>query len=244
MKKIKTEEFDKYVANYDMSDAAIDRKYHHTYRVMENCLKIAECLNLDDDKKYMAVLCGLLHDIGRFEQWRVYKSYQDWSTVDHGDNGVLVLEENNLFERFEEDPRIKEIILFAIKNHNKREIEETNDSDKLLITKIIRDADKIDIILTQHNELKEGKYPLNEYFLKDLYDGKTCDRSNLQNEIDHVLAHFGFLFDINYNQTFGLIKESNVIDKKFKVLRNSIDDERIDELEEYINNYIDRKLEE
>ena len=83
MKKIKTEEFDKYVANYDMSDAAIDRKYHHTYRVMENCLKIAECLNLDDDKKYFVLYTS-----------DEYKNTDDYEVVFQNKAGVILRKTN------------------------------------------------------------------------------------------------------------------------------------------------------
>ena len=67
------EEFEKYTSNYDMDDVNIKLKYDHSYRVMNLSRKYATLLGFSNKDVELAALIGLLHDIGRFEQLRVYK---------------------------------------------------------------------------------------------------------------------------------------------------------------------------
>ena len=82
------EEFTKYVNNYDMNDENIRLKYNHSIRVMELSRKYAQILGFNDEDIYLATLIGLLHDIGRFEQLKVYHSYNDRETIDHAEYGI------------------------------------------------------------------------------------------------------------------------------------------------------------
>ena len=59
------ETFQHYVSAYNPSDPKIRLKIDHTYRVAGLCGKIAASVGADAD---LAWLCGMLHDIGRFEQ--------------------------------------------------------------------------------------------------------------------------------------------------------------------------------
>lgn len=61
--------FDNYVKNYDMNDSSINRKYYHTFRVIENIKKLAKSLNLPDEDIELASVIALFHDIARFRQW-------------------------------------------------------------------------------------------------------------------------------------------------------------------------------
>ena len=82
--------FDEYVFNYDMNDPEINYKYYHSYRVMKVMELISSRLNLNHKDLHLAKVIGLLHDIGRFEQDKLYSSFKD-SKFDHGDHGVKIL---------------------------------------------------------------------------------------------------------------------------------------------------------
>ena len=62
--------FNSYVARYDVSDERIALKVEHTYEVAKLCDEIARGEGLPPADVDLAWLCGLLHDIGRFEQLR------------------------------------------------------------------------------------------------------------------------------------------------------------------------------
>ena len=86
------EEFINYTKNYNLEDTNIKRKQIHSLRVMEISKKIAEYIGLTPEEVKIAELIGLLHDIGRFEQYSNYHTFRDDYSIDHGDYGVQILE--------------------------------------------------------------------------------------------------------------------------------------------------------
>lgn len=90
--------FLEYTEKYIKLDDKVRLKINHTFRVMELCEMIGRSLNLSNENLDLAILCGLLHDIGRFEQWKQYGTFEDAKSIDHGNLGVEVLKENNLIK--------------------------------------------------------------------------------------------------------------------------------------------------
>ena len=62
--------FAAYAARYNDRDPKVKLKIDHTYRVAGLCARIAAAQGLDAAGVDLAWLCGLLHDVGRFEQLR------------------------------------------------------------------------------------------------------------------------------------------------------------------------------
>src|SRR5574344_837580 len=140
------EEFKIYTNDYVKISDNCTLKIDHTFRVMKLCEEIAKSLKLSDEDIFIASMCGLLHDIGRFEQWKRYQTFVDSTSTDHGDLGVEVLTENNLIRRFLPSDKYDFIILTSIEFHNKYNYPSNLSEKEKLFTKIIRDADKIDIL--------------------------------------------------------------------------------------------------
>lgn len=90
--------FDHYVSEYNADDPKIKLKIHHTYRVAELAETIAKEAGVDAE---LAWLCGMLHDIGRFEQVRRYNTFNDSVSVDHAEFGADLLFSEGLIDRFE-----------------------------------------------------------------------------------------------------------------------------------------------
>lgn len=93
-----TAQFKKYSSKYDISMLKIQLKVEHTYRVADLCDRISDSLNLSPSDKDLAWLIGMLHDIARFEQVRIYDSYNDAETVDHAQFGADLLFRGNTSE--------------------------------------------------------------------------------------------------------------------------------------------------
>ena len=71
-------EFIKYTNDYKKEEShLINLKIDHTFRVMDLCKEIADSLGLSEEKVDLARLCGLLHDLGRFEQVKQTDSFSD-----------------------------------------------------------------------------------------------------------------------------------------------------------------------
>ena len=197
------EEFNNYVNNYDINLDGISRKYKHSFRVMELSKKYAKLLNFSDEDVELASIIGLLHDIGRFEQYAKYKSFDDYKTFDHADYGVKILFEDGLISKFTDRKDDYELIKFAIRNHNKIKIEDTNNKDYVRFAKLIRDVDKLDIVFIfgYLGELKNraNRDNISDNVLKAIYEERQVDKRDVLNNNDDLAILFGFVFDINYD---------------------------------------------
>ena len=85
-KALKT--FNTYVSKYNTEDEKIKLKIEHIQRVAKNANDIAENLNLSKEDIDLAWLIGLLHDIGRFEQVRLYHTFNDGKSVNQAEIDV------------------------------------------------------------------------------------------------------------------------------------------------------------
>lgn len=248
------EEFLKYVSNYDENDRHIKRKKEHSLRVMQISEVIAKEVGLEGEDLELATLIGLLHDIGRFEQVRIYHTFYDSKSFDHGDYGVKVLMTNNFIRKFIETDKYDEIIFIAIRNHNKLSIEEGLDEKQSMFAKIVRDADKLDILyqstyLTWTDCIDEIE---NATITKDKEEIKPFVAKRIINyridllevgAIKRILIKLGFIFDINFAISFKLLKEADYINKiidRFD-FKNKDTKELMEEIRDILNNYIKDK---
>ena len=76
--------FNEYVKKYNANDGKIALKIAHILRVADLSKKIAISLNLSEENIELAELIGLLHDIGRFEQVRIYNTFIYKISINHG----------------------------------------------------------------------------------------------------------------------------------------------------------------
>lgn len=197
------EAFNEYVSNYDLNNIDIKSKYDHSLRVMELSKKYATLLGFSDEDIELATLIGLLHDIGRFEQLRVYNTYNDLRTIDHADYSVIQLFDKGLIKKFTNKEEWYPIIYHAIKYHNKPELKLTNNERINMHSKLIRDADKVDIIylLGVLGELNQkcDKDLITPSVLETFKNYKFIARKDTKNRNDRILIQFAFAFDINNN---------------------------------------------
>ena len=125
-------------------------------------------LNLDKENIELAKLIGLLHDIGRFEQIKQYNTFSDKDSIDHGKLGVEILFKQGKIRNFIKSAKYDEIIKKAILNHNRKEIEKGLNPKELLHSKIIRDADKIDILYIMTFEEKRTVFQSEDQEVKSI----------------------------------------------------------------------------
>lgn len=243
------EEFKKYANKYDMNEEKNLMKFYHTFRVEEICKKLAISLEMDEDEIKLAQIVGLLHDIARFEQYTKYRTHNDRKSVDHGDLGVEILEENKFIRKFIETDMYDEIILKAIKNHNKYAIEKTLNEKEELFSKIVRDADKIDIFYLAVDEIWKNekeeieKEIITPKVLEQFINGETIDKRNLKNHIDSVILILAFIYDFNIKDSYKIINENRYVDKiidRFNFIQEQTQ-KQMEDIREIVNEYIDNK---
>lgn len=211
----------------------IQLKITHSKNVFNHCREIAKSEKLDCEKRFIAELCGLFHDIGRFEQFTLYNTFRDDNSVYHGELGVEVLKKEKILESL--SPNIQEIVLTAVFNHGLIEIPNNTKDDKLYFSKLVRDADKADIFrIVAHYYNSSG--PRNialEYGLEDIPEispdvynqfcnSQMISKDNLKTLNDFKTMQIAWIFDINFRYTAQYILRNKFIDS----VMSSITDER------------------
>ncbi len=138
-------------------------KEKHTGYVTSISIELAKHLGMNNHDVQLAEIMGLFHDVGRFRQYSIYKTFNDAQSEDHADLGLKVMDELPFFKKLA--PEDEELVRFAIKNHNKKEIEPTDDSRKLVFAKLLRDADKLDIyrVLSPYLDQKNAHINLTSF---------------------------------------------------------------------------------
>ena len=128
----------------DDVESNLRMKYSHSLAVHALAQRLAAELQLDDQTTFQIRAAALLHDIGRFPQIVESQTYEDVKSVNHANLGVRIIQENGVIDHFGID--VSEAIETAVQYHNKLTLPPEIVGKHRTIAKIIRDADKIDII--------------------------------------------------------------------------------------------------
>ena len=224
--------FNEYAKTFDLSDPNLLLKYHHSHRVMEIAKEIAESLSLNENEVYIASLCGLLHDIGRFEQYTKYGTYKDSKSEDHGDLGFNILNDG-LINKFDMDDLTKKIVLSATKEHNKMDYEPLNEQYDLFI-KITRDADKLDIAKTQCITNNDSEIVLKDEVVNAIYNDELVNNLVCETGTDEILRTIAWINDLNFPYSYQYLLDNNIIDNKFHLLELYGEREDVTKLKDYV----------
>ena len=212
--------FDHFIQQFDINDPKIDLKIRHTYYVMEACEYLAKEMNLDKTNHDLAVLIGLLHDVGRFEQLTRFNSYDD-NLICHAKCGVEFLFDQGHIRDFIDTDEYDHVIYHAIKNHSAYSITPGLDEQELLHAKLIRDADKLDNYRVKRDDTIEslldmsaeelGTYDISDHIFNTFASHKTILKADRKTPMDMWVSFLALLFDFNYAPSFKYILEYDYI---------------------------------
>ncbi|MBN2803225.1 MAG: HD domain-containing protein, partial [Deltaproteobacteria bacterium] len=202
----------------------ISLKIVHSKNVAKNMLSLASSINLNPEKSILAAIIGLYHDIGRFKQYRDYKTFCDDASVYHGDLGIKVLKETKRLSQYSAEHR--DIILTAVHNHGLAEIEKNITRDQKLFCTLIRDADKMDIfriVNAYYKKMLKGKRNISiELGLstEDKVSQKVIDaffkeqiilKNDLKTLNDFKILQTAWIYDLNFDYTRKFVLNSGYI---------------------------------
>lgn len=235
--------FDSYVNEYDMNDNNILYKYNHTYRVCKNSKNVCKSLNLNEEQSNLAYLIALLHDIGRFYQDKMYKTFFEKADFDHGDYGVKLLFEDGLIRKFIDNTDNDKLIYLAVKNHNKYSVENNLKEEEKLYCNIVRDADKLDIIdnfieIIKINNKEEDDSEITEKVKEEFLSHRMVNKNYRKTNSDVIVTIISQIYDLKFDYSFKFIKENNYIEKIYQTLKNK---EKFKLYFEEANKYIDER---
>ena len=242
------EVFNEYVKNFNPEDGRIKLKIEHILRVANYSKQIAKNLKLNEEQIQLAELIGIFHDIGRFKQAEKYHTFSDKeSGINHAKYSIKVLYEDNLIEKFKVDSKYNHIIKKAVLNHNKATIEDGLEDDELLFAKIIRDADKLDIIINVVTECEFKSIfwysdfdceKINEDLINTMFETHTLDYSKIKNNADEILTDYAYIFDLNFKQSLKEIAESKALEVFTNRICENFSSEKVKEQTKMVFNYI------
>lgn len=233
----------RYMKSFYSDDAQVQQgiliKETHTGYVTANCIELAKFLKLSTHDTELAEVIGLFHDVGRFRQYSIYKTFNDADSEDHADLALKVIDELEFFKEL--SAQDYDVVKFAIQNHNKKTVAPCDDERKILFAKLIRDADKLDIyrvlepFLAQANVDKMPNFikskgnlvaAISPDFVENFVTGKQADYRKIRTNGDRKIVRLMWLYDINFSWTMQKIVERGYIDK---IVSNLPMDEKIAE---------------
>lgn len=243
------QEFKKYISNYDINDKKIKLKIAHMERTSVIAKEIAKSLKLNSEDIQLAELIGLLHDIGRFEQIKKYKTFSDKDSVNHAELGVHILFQKGVIRNFIHDTQYDEIIKNAVGNHNKNKKDLAFSSQREeLHSKIIRDADKMDIVYLLTFEDKEvvwekadlSKDIISDEIYKGFIEEKAINYKKRKTAADTLVGNFAYIYDFNYKYSLQFIAEKDYFNKIYQRFR--FEDKKTNERYQHIYQLVEEEL--
>lgn len=226
--------FDSYVNHFlvthpDLAEN-IEIKADHSRKVHAEILALAKNLKLNNEDIFLAETIGLFHDIGRFKQYVKYQTFSDSKSQNHAELGVEVLKEKNVLKNLTSEQQ--EIVYKSILNHSRAAITPDSNEKVIFFSKMIRDADKLDIwrLITEYylekeqneNKTLELELPdteeISDEVLSSILNHKVILKESMKTLNDFKLLQIAWVFDLNFDYSIQRLYNENYIEKIIKTL--------------------------
>lgn len=143
-------DFEKYLKTFSQEhllSPPFRMKVDHTFRVVSEIKSIFLAGEKFFDSKFtldLAMVAALLHDLGRFQQYVSFGTFDDRNTLNHAALSVVIIDQIDLLFCCEKQER--DFLRQAILYHNAEFVPESLFGPLLLFVYMLRDADKLDIL--------------------------------------------------------------------------------------------------
>lgn len=243
------ENFAGYTRNYDSSDPHIALKILHTHKVTQIMDKLCELENTPEDLAYLCFLAALCHDLGRFEQARIYHTFIDADSIDHAELSAKLLKEGPFLDHI--SPEDKKAVITAVRNHSRFAIEEGLDDKTLYLSRILRDADKLDIFRVFATEDLEvscngsleqaSRETISDPVYEAVMNHHAVLKSDRKTSLDIWTTFLGFFFDFNFDSSFAIAKEQGYYLQPFQCIefQNPQTKQRVQDMLEEVDRIIE-----
>jgi len=152
------------------------------------------------------------------------------------------------------EPEERELVEKAIKYHGCKELPAGLEAEALLFSRLIRDADKLDVFYVVVNNYCRYRDNPEEFLLEvELPDGPGCssdvvedvlrgrriDYSRLRTLNDMKLLQLGWVYDVNFTPTLRRIKHRRFLETLADFLPQTDDTKRV---RERVLGYVDSRI--
>lgn len=215
--------FDSYVATYgDIEEPGyrnILLKIEHTGRVCRIMKSLADGEGLSPERQRTAAAVALLHDVGRFPQYRRWQTFRDSDSDNHARLSIEVIREQELLTPLPPEERL--LIEEAVRLHNQLTLPRRFRSPTDRYIRLIRDADKLDIwsIFRDYFSTGSGDRPsaatlgfpdlpvVTPACVAELAAGRIIDLKLARVVNDFKLLQISWVYDLNFPSSYRLLQQ-------------------------------------
>jgi hypothetical protein len=245
--------FASYCGSFRSADVEVQRNFDlkelHTRNVCEAARLIAQ--GGSPRRLMLAEVAALCHDLGRFPQFREFRTFKDSDSLNHAHLSGQILKQSGLLDFLSESER--DTVLCAVRLHNAFEIPSGLAPEAEDLLKLLRDADKLDIwrVFIEYFHAPEGErasgaglgFPdlpiCSPEVLAAVGAGKMVQLSALKSLNDFKMLQLSWVYDINFLSTLRLIKERGVLERLAATLPK---EEAVLDVLARVRSYLERKL--
>lgn len=227
--------FERHVSGYlDLDPEGLKNihlKQLHTAKVVEAMQLLTAGERLTSGESRIACAVALLHDTGRFPQYRRWRTFRDSDSDNHARLGLEVIREQRVLEHL--SPGVQLLIEEAVRFHNLLTVPQQIQSPTDRYIRLIRDADKLDIwrVFEEFFQqppterasavglgLPDRPGEVTPECLTALLAGEIVrlDRARVMN--DFVLLQISWAYDLNSVTAFRLLREKAYLAKLASLL--------------------------
>lgn len=206
--------FETFVAGFNtgepVHDEHIGLKREHSLKVLAEAEVVAGGIGLPPELLRTCRLAALYHDAGRFPQYATYGTFKDRDSTDHALLGVRTLRRHGALAG--EDAGTRALVLGAVAMHNRRVVPARLSTGLDTVTRVVRDADKLDIVRIMLGHMgPEGKHSdvvllsvsddperYTEAIVDQVRAGRIGDYALMRYENDFKLLMLSWVFDLNF----------------------------------------------
>ena len=208
-------------------DGRLALKRRHSLLVMEEAQALALDLELDGHLAELATIAGLTHDVGRFPQYRRYGTFRDADSVNHAVLGLQAMTRHGALSGL--TPVDRRLVRGAIVAHNRRTLPKAilrgRDAQALTLARIVRDADKLDIVrvMLEHFKAPGPKDPVvflglpeeperfNPALIDAIEAGRLGDYYAMTSINDFALLLLSWINDLSFDRSRRLFFERGYV---------------------------------
>jgi hypothetical protein len=215
--------FDTYVQTYNDIDEEGSRnillKVEHTRKVCEVMALLAAGEGLTPEDSRTAAAVALLHDVGRFPQFRRWRTFRDSDSDNHARLGIEVIREQGILAGL---PAVERLLIEeAVRFHNLLALPLRFRSPTPLFIRLIRDADKLDIwrVFLDYFRQPDDQRPsavtlgfpdlpgVSQTCVRELAAGRVIRLEDVRVLNDFKLLQISWVYDLNFRSSYRLLQQ-------------------------------------
>lgn len=200
-------------------------KVEHTRRVCGTMELLTAGESLSPNDRRLAAVVALLHDVGRFPQYRRWRTFRDSCSDNHARLAVDVIRQEGILAGLPREERL--LIEEAVRFHNLLRVPLRLKSPTDLFLRLIRDADKLDIwrvfldlfSAPAHERATAALLGLPERAavsaacVSELAQGGIVRLDTVECAHDYKLLLISWCYDLNFTTSYRLLRDLDYLAK-------------------------------